>query len=70
MIADASRFLDEEEYEAEFAAPVRQQRGSGGRELSGRAKFARSSRHSRGNGGRAKLFNGAHLKRQNRHVSW
>ncbi|MCA9265597.1 MAG: hypothetical protein KDA60_17170 [Planctomycetales bacterium] len=68
MIADASRFREMDEFDTnEFVAPARRQDAH--RELSGRAKFARQARHSRG-GGKAKLFNGAHLRRTNRHVSW
>ena len=70
MIADASRFGEIEQFDCEEWTDERQIRQAGRRELTGRAKFARQSRHSRGNGGQAKLFNGSHLKRQNRRVAW
>jgi hypothetical protein len=69
MIADASRFREVEEYDGEEFSVDRSSRMGGGRELTGRAKFARASRHSRG-GGKAKLFNGSHLRRRDRHVAW
>jgi len=71
MIAEVSRCSDLDDYGWDDATDAATERAlRGGRELSGRAKFARASRHKRGSGGRAKLFNGAHLRRQNRHVAW
>ncbi|MCA9249111.1 MAG: hypothetical protein KDA42_18440 [Planctomycetales bacterium] len=69
MIAEVSRFCREEELEYDDYDVAAPRRSGGHREMSGRAKFARQARHSRG-GGKAKLFNGAHLRRTNRHVAW
>ena len=70
MIADASRFRCDDELELDDALEAcGQRRTAGSREMTGRAKFARTARHSRGHG-KAKLFNGAHLRRRDRHVAW